>query len=114
MLVCATGFATPGPATAGPATIVAPLDVPDTMEERVKGRFAALEARLANRDYLEGRFTAADLIMVTVLRFLRHCDLVAQYPALQAYHDRCVARPAFQKALRDQIADFAEPQPVAA
>ena len=84
------------------------------MEERVKGRFAALEARLADRDYLEGRFTAADLIMVTVLRFLRHCDLVAQYPALQAYHDRCEARPAFQKALRDQIADFVEPQPVAA
>jgi glutathione S-transferase len=51
--------------------------------------------------------------MVTVLRNLRHTDLLAQYPTLKAYCERCEARPAFQKALRDQLADFAE-DPVAA
>ena len=78
------------------------------VEERVKGRLAALAAWLGKREYLEGRYSAADLLMVTVLRNLRHTSLIAQYPALQAYCERCEARPAFQKALRDQLGDFAE------
>jgi len=54
----------------------------------------------------EDRFTAADLLMTTVLRILRHTDLVAQMPVLEAYRLRCEARPAFQKALADQMAAF--------
>ncbi len=75
---------------------------------KVETRFTALNERLALQDYLEaGRFTAAEILMVTVLRNLRHCDLVAQYPAIDAYMKRCEARPAFQRALAAQMADFA-------
>ena len=83
------------------------------VEDWVKSRLAALATWLGERQYLEGRFSAADLLMVCVLRNLRHTDLIAQYPTLKAYCDRCEARPAFQKALHDQRADFVE-QPVAA
>lgn len=83
------------------------------VEDLVKKRLNALAAWLGDREYLEDRFTAADLVMVCVLRNLRHTDLVAQYPTLRAYCERCEARPAFQKALHDQMADFVE-QPAAA
>jgi glutathione S-transferase len=63
-------------------------------------------ARLGERDYLEERFTAGDLMMTTVLRILRHTDLVAAEPRLAAYQARCEARPAFQRALRDRMAAF--------
>ena len=81
------------------------------VEERVKLRLSALAAWLGEREYLEGRYTAADLLMVTVLQILRNTDLVAQYPTIKAYCERCEARPAFQKALRDQLADFSEHPP---
>jgi glutathione S-transferase len=44
--------------------------------------------------------------MTTVLRILRHTDLVAEQPALLAYKERCEARPAFAKALAGQMAPF--------
>ena len=78
----------------------------------VKSRLTDLARCLEGRDYLEGRFTAGDLLMTTVLRLLRHTDLVAQIPVLEAYRLRCEARPAFQKALAGQMADFVE-QPAA-
>ena len=74
--------------------------------ERVEARLATLAGCLDGREYLEGDFTAADVLMTTVLRFLRHTDLVAQVPVLEAYRLRCEARPAFQKALADQMAAF--------
>jgi glutathione S-transferase len=83
------------------------------VEDFVNRRLTALAAWLGERDYLEGRYTAADLLMAAVLRNLRHTDLLARYPTLKAYCERCEARPAFQKALRDQLADFVE-QPFAA
>lgn len=83
------------------------------VEDFVKSRLAALATWLAGREYLEDRYTVADLLMVTVLHNLRHTDLLAQYPVLKAYCERCEARPAFQKALRDQLADFAEDSPSA-
>lgn len=83
------------------------------VEDRVKLRFAAMAASLGDRQYLADRFSAADILMVTVLRNLRHTDLVAQFPAIKAYCDRCEARPAFQKALEDQLADFSANPPAA-
>lgn len=74
--------------------------------EAVKARLVTLAGGLDGRDYLEHRFTAADLLMTTVLRILRHTDLVAQVPVLEAYRLRCEARPAFQKALAAQMAAF--------
>ena len=79
--------------------------------EAVKARLANLSGWLEGRDYLENRFTAADLLMTTVLRGLRHTDLVAQMPVLEAYRQRCEARPAFQKAMVDHLAPFAENGP---
>jgi glutathione S-transferase len=44
--------------------------------------------------------------MTTVLRILRHTDLLNEQPALVAYKERCEARPAFAKALAGQMAAF--------
>lgn len=78
------------------------------VEDFVRRRFAALSDSLGQREYLAGAFSAADILMVTVLRNLRHIDLVAQFPTIKAYCDRCEARPAFKKALADQMGDFSE------
>jgi glutathione S-transferase len=75
--------------------------------EMVQKRLAVLETRLQGRDYLEDRFTAGDLLMTTVLRFLRHTELVSARPVLKAYQARCEARPAFKKALADHMRPFA-------
>lgn len=66
---------------------------------------------LGDKEWLEGRFTIGDLLMVTVLRCLRHTDLVAEFPNLAAYLKRGEARPAFQRALSDQLAVYAANQP---
>jgi glutathione S-transferase len=72
-------------------------------------RLQGLAAWLEGRDYLEGdRFTAADLMMTTVLRIPRHTDLIASIPVLDAYVRRCEARPAFQRALAAQTAPYEE------
>ncbi|MBX9842007.1 MAG: glutathione S-transferase family protein [Xanthobacteraceae bacterium] len=77
-------------------------------------RLAALSDWLDGRDYLESRFTVADLLMTTVLRILRHTDVVAQMPTLEAYRLRCEARPAFARALAAQIGDFSDEMPAVA
>jgi glutathione S-transferase len=74
--------------------------------EAAQKRLTALEDRLGGRDYLEDRFTAGDLLMTTVLRILRHTDIVSKRPALQAYQERCQARPAFRKAMGDHLKPF--------
>ena len=76
--------------------------------DRVKGRLKVLSDRLDGRDHLEDRFTAGDLLMTTVLRILRHCDLVAQMPVLEAYRLRNEGRPAFARAMADHMAPFAK------
>ncbi len=78
------------------------------IEARVRQRLGELAAWLGSREYLEDRFTTGDLMMTTVLRILRHTDLVEGEPRVKAYKVRCEARPAFQRALRAQMADFAE------
>ena len=85
------------------------------MVDRVRMRLGELAGRLGNRDYLTGRFTAGDLLMVSVLRILRHTDLVSEFPNLAAYQARCEARPAFQRALAAQMEPVqAQPPLVAA
>lgn len=74
--------------------------------EAVQKRLGDLATWLGARSYLEDRFTAADLLMTTVLRMLRHTDIVAQIPVLETYRLRCEARPAFQRALAAQMAVF--------
>jgi glutathione S-transferase len=77
-------------------------------EGMVKKRLADLAERLTGRDWLEDRFTVGDLMMATVLRILRHTDLVTSDPTMAKYLARCEARPAFQRALAAQLASFEE------
>ena len=79
--------------------------------EFAEKRLAAVADWLGDREYLEDRFTAGDLMMATVLRILRHTDLVTGHATLGPYLSRCEARPAFQKALADQLAPFAANAP---
>jgi glutathione S-transferase len=74
--------------------------------EAAQKRLTALEDRLGRRDYLEDRFTAGDLLMTTVLSILRHTDIVSKRPVLQAYQERCQARPAFRRAMADHLKPF--------
>jgi glutathione S-transferase len=76
------------------------------LEKRVRLRLSELAARLGNRQYLEERFTVGDLMMTSVLRILRHTRLVQAEPLLAAYQARCEARPAFRRALQEQMAAF--------
>ena len=80
-------------------------------EANVDARLAALAAWLGGKDYLEGRFTAGDLIMTTVLRDLVDCGALARFPALDAYRRRCEARPAFGRALEAQLQTYRENAP---
>jgi glutathione S-transferase len=83
-------------------------------EKFAVSRLDAVAASLAGRDYLEATFTAGDLLMVSVLRFLRHTTLVKDNTVLAAYQARCEARPAFKRALAAQLAHFERNRPVAA
>jgi glutathione S-transferase len=81
-------------------------------EEFVRLKLKRVSDWLGDKQWLGGdRFTIGDLIMVTSLRFLRHTDIVADFPNLAAYLKRGEARPAFQRALADQLAAFAENEP---
>lgn len=67
---------------------------------------------LADKRWLEGdRFTIGDLMMVTTLRLLRHTSLVAEFTNLEAFVKRGEARPAFNRALEDQLSAFREHEP---
>ena len=74
-------------------------------------RLTSVRRLLNGRAHLEDRFTAADLLMVTVLRVLRSSGLLQEVPEIETYRRQCEARPAFQKALADQMARFAENAP---
>lgn len=80
-------------------------------EDFVKLKLRRVSDWLGDKDWLEGRFTIGDLVMITVLRFLRHTSLVAEFPNLSAYLKRGEGRPAFGRALGDQLAAYAANQP---
>jgi glutathione S-transferase len=80
-------------------------------EDFVRLKLKRVSDWLGDKEWLEGRFTIGDLLMITVLRFLRHTELVAEFPNLAAYLKRGEARPAFQRALADQLSVYAENQP---
>jgi glutathione S-transferase len=74
--------------------------------ERIRNRLAALSARLGDADWLDGAFSAGDLLMVTVLMRLGASDLVEEHANLAAYLARAKARPAFQRAFAAQLAVY--------
>jgi glutathione S-transferase len=81
----------------------------DDLTAVIDARLAVLEKRLAGQDYLVSDFGAADIVMVTTLRFLAYTDILSRYPAVAAYVARCEARPAFQAALADHLAQLDPP-----
>ena len=76
------------------------------VEDRVRDRLGKLSARLGDADWLDGAFSAGDLMMVTVLRRLNASDILNEYPNLSAYVARGEARPAFRRAFEAQLAVF--------
>jgi glutathione S-transferase len=76
------------------------------LEETVARRLGDLARRLGAADWLDGAFSAGDLLMVTVLRRLQGSPLLAAHPNLAAYVARGEARPAFRRAFEAQRAAF--------
>ncbi|HET6941215.1 MAG TPA: glutathione S-transferase family protein [Sphingomicrobium sp.] len=74
--------------------------------DRIRNRLDDLSPRLGEADWLDGDFSAGDLMMVEVLRRLRSSDVLDDYPNLAAYVDRGEARPAFRRAFDAQFAVF--------
>ena len=76
------------------------------LEQAVRTRLDQLAARLGEADWLDGDFSAGDLMTVVVLRRLGSSGILSDYPTLSAYVARAEARPAFQRAFDDQLAVF--------
>jgi glutathione S-transferase len=74
------------------------------LEDRVRVRLDQLADRLGDSQWLDGAFSAADLIMVLVLRRLERSGLLEEYPNLCAYVARGEARPAYKRAFAAQLA----------
>ncbi|SEW06302.1 glutathione S-transferase family protein [Luteibacter sp. 329MFSha] len=77
--------------------------VPIVME-RVRQRLKLLSDRLGDAEWLDGKFSAGDLLMVSVLMRARPSGALAEFPRLVAYVERGEARPAYQRAFAAQLA----------
>ncbi len=76
------------------------------LQDRVRVRLGELSDRLGDAEWLDGAFSAGDLMMVTVLRRLNGSGLLEQHPTLCEYIARGEARPAYQRAFAAQLAVF--------
>ncbi|WP_312795793.1 glutathione S-transferase family protein [Tianweitania sp.] len=76
------------------------------LDERVRKRLDQLARRLGDAEWLDGAFSAGDLLMVTVLRRLATSSLLQDHNNLLAYIARAEARPAYKRAFADQLAVF--------
>ena len=79
------------------------------VKERVRSRFTQLAARLGEAEWLDGEFSAGDLMMVSVLLRARPSGILDEFPTLAAYVARGEARPAYQRAFAAQLAVNAPP-----
>lgn len=86
-----------------------PADTParKPLDAFLKARVQHMEPILLQREWLAGTFSIADILMADVLRLIDRFDGLAEQPACRAYIARATARPAFRKALADQMAHFA-------
>lgn len=76
------------------------------LQDRVRVRLGELSRHISDADWLDGAFSAGDLMMVTVLRRLNTSGLLDEYPVVAAYVARGEARPAFRRAFDAQLAVF--------
>jgi len=83
------------------------------LDGQVRDRLGELSRRLGDAEWLDGAFSAGDLLMVTVLRRLEGSGLLEEFPSLLAYVARGAARPAYQRAFDDQLAVFTNAPPTA-
>ena len=74
------------------------------VRDRVRDRLKQLSARLGDADWLDGAFSAGDLMMVSVLLRLRPSGILDEFPNLAAYVARGEARPAYKRAFAAQLA----------
>jgi glutathione S-transferase len=81
------------------------------VRDRIRDRLHQLSARLGNADWLDGPFTAGDLMMASVLIRLKISGILSDYANLAAYVARAEARPAYQRAYDAQAAFFTAHQP---
>jgi glutathione S-transferase len=81
------------------------------VDERIRARLNQLAAHMGDSEWLDGAFSAADIIMVHVLRRLEGSGLLEEYPHLAAYIARAEARPAYQRAFAAQLAVFTAKAP---
>jgi glutathione S-transferase len=72
--------------------------------DRIRDRLKQLSARLSDADWLDGAFSAGDLMMVSVLLRIKSSGIVDEFPNLAAYLARGEARPAYQRAFEAQLA----------
>jgi glutathione S-transferase len=79
------------------------------LEDRIRDRLDELSSRLGDADWLDGDFSAGDLLMVMVLRRLDGMGILETYPNLCAYVARGEARPAYKRAFAAQLAINARP-----
>ena len=76
------------------------------VKDRIRDRMKQLAARLGDAQWLDGAFSAGDLMMVHVLQRLKPSGLLDEFPTLAAYVARAEARPAYQRAFAAQLAVF--------
>jgi glutathione S-transferase len=81
------------------------------LDDRVRARLRELSDRIGDAEWLDGAFSAGDLMMVTVLRRLNGSGLLENFPKLCAYIARGEARPAYKRAFADQFAVFTASSP---
>jgi glutathione S-transferase len=74
--------------------------------ERIRNRLGPLAGRLGDAEWLDGGFSAGDLMMVAVLLRLKPSGILDEFPRLSAYVARGEARPAYQRAFAAQLAVF--------
>jgi glutathione S-transferase len=76
------------------------------VKDRIRNRLQQLSARLGDADWLDGAFSAGDLMMVHALLRLKPSGMLDEFPALAAYVARGEARPAYKRAFDAQLAVF--------
>ena len=76
------------------------------VKDRIRDRLGQLSTRLGNAEWLDGAFSAGDLMMVSVLLRLKPSGMLDEFPVLAAYVARGEARPAYRRAFAAQLAVF--------
>ena len=81
------------------------------LEQRIRTRLQQLSAHLGDNEWLDGEFSAGDLLMITILRRAERSGIIEEFPNVDAYVERGEARPAYQRAFQAQLDVFESTQP---